>query len=183
MTGFRIDMDVGGLLRYVDQLNEGCEAAVRPAAQAGADIVYAQVKTNVNALGKVTGNLAKSIYQVYSRDNSGRLRAEYHVSWNYKKAPHGHLVEYGHLQRYVVYLDKRGQWKTAVRPQMRGKPRPKRNAPLSVKDAYYVPLKGGPRLVGAKSFLRRAATPEAKRLAQNAMTDRWWFELERRGLL
>lgn len=183
MTGFRIDMDVGGLLRYVDQLEDGCEVAVRPAAQAGSQVMYGLVQSNVNALGKVTGNLAKSIYQVYSRDNSGRLRAEYHVSWNYKKAPHGHLVEYGHLQRYVTYIDKRGQWKTLVRPEMRGKPRPKRDAPLSVKDAYYVPLKGGPRLVGAKSFLRRAVTPASTRTAQNAMVDRWWYELQARGLL
>lgn len=183
MSGFRIDVDLGGLLRYVDELQEGCEVAVRPAAQAGAQVMYDLVKTNVAGLGRVTGNLASSIYQVYSRDNSGPLRAEYHVSWNYRKAPHGHLVEYGHVQRYVTYLDKRGQWKTLVRPEMRGKPRPRRSAPLSVKDAYYVPLKGGPRLVGARSFLRRAVTPGNLRRAQNAMSDRWWAELERRGLL
>jgi hypothetical protein len=183
VSGFRIDMDTSGLLRYVDQLQEGCEVAVRPSAQAGAQVMYDEVQRNVNALGKKTGNLAKSIYQVFSRDNSRPLRAEYHVSWNYKKAPHGHLVEFGHLQRYVTYIDKRGQWKTLVRPEMRGRPRPKRNAPLSVKDAYYVPLKGGPRLVGAKAFLRSAATPANKRRAQNAMVDRWWWTLEQRGLL
>lgn len=186
MSGFRIDMDTSGLLRYVDQLQEGCEVAVRPSAQAGAQVMYDEVQRNVNALGKKTGNLAKSIYQKFSQDNSNRLRAEYHVSWNYSKAPHGHLVEYGHLQRYVTYIDKRGQWKTLVRPEMRGKRRPRgRRGPalLARMDAYYVPLKGGPRLVGAKSFLRRARTPANVRRAQNAMVDRWWWTLEQRGLL
>lgn len=182
-TGFRIDMDISGFLGYVDALQDGCEVAVRPAAQAGAQVMYDLVKTNVNALGQKTGNLRKSIYQVFSRDNSGPVRAEYHISWNNKKAPHGHLVEFGHVQRYVTYIDKRGQWKTLVRAEMRGKPRPKRTAPLSVKDAYYVPLKGGPRLVGARAFVRSAITPGNIRRSQDAMVARWWNELEARGLL
>lgn len=181
MSGFRIDVDIGSL--GMDAIAEGAEAAVRPAAQAGAQVFYETVKVNVGALGKVTGNLASSIYQVYSRDNSGKSRAEYHVSWNRKKAPHGHLVEFGHLQRYVTYLDKRGQWRTLVRPNMVGKPKPKRNAPQAVKDAYYVPLKGGPRIVGAKSFVRKAMSPPIVRRARNAMIDRFWWELENKGLL
>lgn len=181
MSGFRIDVDLGDL--GMDQLSDGAEAAARPSAQAGAQVFYDQVKANVRGIGRKTGNLDLSIYQVYSRDNSSKARAEYHISWNRKKAPHGHLVEFGHVQRYVVYIDKRGEWKTAVRPHMRGKPRPKRNAPLAVKDAYYMPLKGGPRIVGAKSFVRSAATPPIQRRARNAMVDRFWWELEQRGLL
>lgn len=181
MTAFSITLDLSDL--GLDELATGAEEAVRPAAQAGAQVFYDRVKANVTKLGRVTGNLAGSIYQVYSKDNSGRGRAQYHISWNRKKAPHGHLVEYGHVQRYVVYIDKRGQWKTLVRPKMAGKPRPKRNAPQAVKDAYYVPLKGGPRLVGAKSFLRAAATPDAQRAARNAMVDRYWFALQEKGLL
>lgn len=181
MSGFHIEVDLGDL--RLDALADGAEAAVRPAAQAGAQVFYDRVKANVRGLGRKTGNLERSIYQVYSRDNSGKARAEYHVSWNRKKAPHGHLVEFGHIQRYVVYIDKRGQWKTLVRPSMRGKPKPKRSAPLSVKDAYYVPLKGGPKMVGAKRFIGSAATPSMRRLAQNTMIDSYWFELERRGLL
>src|SRR5205085_5719958 len=41
------------------------------------------------------GALKASIYQVFSKDNSGSGHATYHVSWNAKKAPHGHLVEFG----------------------------------------------------------------------------------------
>lgn len=181
MSGFRIDVDLSGL--GMDELVKGAEDAVRPAAQAGAQVFYDQVKRNVRQLGRRTGNLDKSIYQVYSRDNSGPGRAQYHVSWNNTKAPHGHLVEFGHVQRYVVYVDKRGQWQTAVRPAMRGKPRPKRSAPLAVKDAYYVPLRGGPRVVGARSFIRSAQTSAVVSSARTAMVDRWVAELQRRGLL
>jgi len=181
MSGLRIDVDLSQL--GMDELADGAEAAVRPAAQAGAQVFYDQVKANVSKIGRKTGNLARSIYQVYSRDNSSKAVAQYHISWNQKKAPHGHLVEFGHLQRYVTYIDKRGQWKTLVRPEMRGKPRPKRNASLAVKDAYYVPLKGGPKLVGARSFIRSTDTPASRNAARNAMVDRFWFTLEQRGLL
>jgi hypothetical protein len=181
MSGFRINVDVGDL--GMDRIADGAEAAVRPSAQAGAQVFYAAVKTNVGAIGKVTGNLASSIYQVYSRDNSNKARAEYHISWNRKKAPHGHLVEFGHLQRYVVYVDKRGQWRTLVRPHMVGKPKPKRNAPQAVKDAYYMPRKGGPILVGARSFVRKATSPQIVRQARNAMVDRFWWDMEHKGLL
>ena len=181
MAAFSLSLDLGDL--GMDKLAEGAEEAARPAAQAGAQVFYDRAKANVAKLGKVTGSLDSSIYQVFSQDNSGKGRAQYHVSWNRKKAPHGHLVEYGHVQRYVVYIDKRGQWKTLVRPDMAGKPRPKRSAPQAVKDAYYVPLKGGPRVVGAKSFIRAAATPEVARAARNAMVDRYWFTLQEKGLL
>lgn len=181
MSGFRIEVDLSAL--RLDTLADGAEAAVRPAAQAGSQVFYDEVKTKVRALGRKTGNLEQSIYQVFSQDNSVAGRAEYHVSWNRRKAPHGHLVEFGHMQRYVVYIDKRGQWKTLVRPNMAGKPRPKRSASQAVKDAYYVPLKGGPRLVGARSFVRAAAAPPVARRARNAMVDRFWFDLERKGLL
>lgn len=179
--GFAIGVDLGDL--GMDALADGAEAVVRPAAQAGAQVFYNQVRANVGRLGRITGNLARSIYQVYSADNSRPGVAQYHISWNQRKAPHGHLVEFGHVQRYVVYIDKRGQWKTLVRPEMRGKPRPKRSASQAVKDAYYVPLKGGPRIVGAKSFIRAAQTPDITRRARNAMVDAFWYGLEQKGLL
>ena len=41
------------------------------------------------------GLLKGSIYQVYSKSNSGADHATYHISWNHHIAPHGHLVENG----------------------------------------------------------------------------------------
>ena len=36
----------------------------------------------------------------------------YSVSWNSKRAPHGHLQEFGRWQPYRVYQDKDGNWRT-----------------------------------------------------------------------
>ena len=89
----------------IDGMASEVAAALRPAAQAGAQVLYDAVLTNVRSLHKVTGNLERSIYQAFSADNSGPLLATYHISWNARKAPHGHLVEYGHLQRYEITYD------------------------------------------------------------------------------
>lgn len=181
MPAFSISLDLAGL--GLDQLTEGAEKAIRPAAQAGAQVFYDHVKANVAKLGKKTGNLDGSIYQAFNNGSSGPGHAQYTVSWNQQKAPHGHLVEFGHVQRYVVYVDQRGQWKTLVRASMVGKRKPPRKAPQSVKDAYYVPLKGGPRIVPPKSFIRSAATPEVARAVSQAMFDRYWLALKEMGLL
>lgn len=120
------------------ELEGDIHKAVRPAAQAAADVLYHAVLTNVDAIGKETGNLRSAIYQAFSEDQSkvageGYSRATYHVSWNAKKAPHGHLVEYGHIQKYKVYLGKDGKWYTNKR------------APLAA-----------PKQVGARPFIRPA---------------------------
>lgn len=98
-------MDTTGLNQWLDELAAEANAAVRPAAQAGAQVLYDEVKRNVGRLKRKTGNLERSIYQAFSPDNSGDGKVTYHVSWNRKKAPHGHLVEFGHLQRYEVSFD------------------------------------------------------------------------------
>lgn len=105
-------------LRSVDAVFDGIESdvagAVRPAAQAGAQVLYEEVRCNVFGIGRKTGNLADSIYQVYSKDRSIEgEKAIYHVSWNARKAPHGHLVEFGYMQRYRVFLGKSGKWITS----------------------------------------------------------------------
>lgn len=150
-----------GFERMLDQLGTDVEAAARPAAQAAAAVFYRAVQSNVAAIGKDTGNLARGIYHAYSRDNSAPGRAVYHISWNARKAPHGHLVEFGHVQRYRVYINKRGEWKTMIRPGMAGKKKPSRDASQAVKDAYYVPL-AAPRQVAAQPFVRPALAKAAE---------------------
>lgn len=100
-----IKFDAKGLNAGLDQLAAGAEANVRPAAQAGAQVLYEEVLARVPVAkrdrttksGRIIarGALKASIYQAFSEDNSGEGRATYHVSWNYRKAPHGHLVEFG----------------------------------------------------------------------------------------
>jgi HK97 gp10 family phage protein len=171
MPSFSLDVDIDDLLSSVGAMQERAEAAARPAAQAAAQVLYDAVQANVARIKKHTGNLDRSIYQAYSIDNSGPGRATYHISWNAKKAPHGHLVEYGHMQRYVYYQDDAGNIRPMVRPGKEGTPKPKQRASQAVKDAYYVPLEGGPRLVAARPFIRPAvakmneAMDEAKRVA------------------
>jgi HK97 gp10 family phage protein len=148
-------VDLGGLNSYLDELGDAAEEGARPAAQAAAQVLYDDVMQNVSSIGRTTGNLANAIYQAYSSANSGPGYATYHVSWNAKKAPHAILVEFGHMQRYKSYVGKDGNWYTAVRQEMRGKPKPKRGASQSVKDAYYVPLPA-PKQVAAKPFIRPA---------------------------
>ena len=155
MNIISINVDLGSLDSLLAEKRDKVEAAARPAAQAGAQVIYDAVKANVAAIGSKSGNLSKSIYQAFSESNSSPGKATYHISWNARKAPHGHLVEFGHIQRYKVYVGKDGKWYTAVRPNMRGKPKPSRRASQSVKDAYYVPLPT-PKQVAARPFIRPA---------------------------
>lgn len=108
-----IKFDQAGADAWLDGLQAKSRDAIRPAAQAGAQVLYNEVTLNVSRIGKVTGNLASSIYQVYSKDNSTPDRATYHVSWNAVKAPHGHLVEYGHIQTRKAYVGSDGNWYTS----------------------------------------------------------------------
>ena len=102
---FSIKADTSGLERWLDELGDAAEKAARPAAQAAAQVLYDEVKRNVGRIKRKTGNLERSIYQVFSASKSDQGKATYHVSWNARKAPHGHLVEFGHLQRYEVSFD------------------------------------------------------------------------------
>jgi hypothetical protein len=131
--GFTIKFDTSPIDRMLDQFEGNIQEALRPAAQAGAQVLYDAVKRNVANINSVTGNLSSSIYQVYS-DQSRPNKAVYHISWNARKAPHGHLVEYGYIQKYRVIVDKNGNFKT-----LKSKPLPE------------------PKYIPGKAFVRSAA--------------------------
>lgn len=157
---FQIRADTSGLEDYLDALAEDAQEAIRPAAQAGVQVLYDQIKANVAQLGRVTGNLENSIYQYYSDENSqDGVRASYNASWNHKKAPHGHLVEYGYLQRYQYRPDGMGPM---VRAGMEGKKKPGRRASQAEKNAYYVTL-DTPKHVPGKFFVQRAGDSAMER--------------------
>lgn len=168
-----ITADLSALDSLINGMSESVESATRPAAQAAAQVLYNEVKANVDKIGKKSGNLAASIYQVFSADNSSAQKATYHVSWNARKAPHGQLVEYGHMQRYQYYRDKLGNVRPMVRPEMQGKPRPGRRASQATKDAYYVTLPA-PRQVAARPFVRPAMAklPQALEAAKAELLKR-----------
>lgn len=154
----KITADLTGMRRLLDDLGDAVDEARRPAAQAMAQVLYDRVKLNVSKIGKVTGNLDSSIYQKFSPELSTEGKSVYNISWNHLKAPHGHLVENGYIQRYEVRLGKNGKWYTAVRPEAiaAGMRRPGRRATQAQKDAYYLPRPGGPVQWLGKAFVREA---------------------------
>lgn len=146
-----IDIPMTSIERMLDGMAGDVEEAARPAAQAAAQVLYDAVKINIASIGRKTGNLERAIYQAFSKDNSGPGRATYHISWNHRKAPHGHLVEYGHLQRYHVYIGTDGKWHTD------------KSQPLKQ-----------PRQVAARPFVRPAMAkfPEAIAWAERVLLQR-----------
>lgn len=168
-----VNFDVQRLVDYLDGFGEQVQEALRPAAAAGAKVLYDRVKLNVAGLGRVTGNLDRSIYRVLSEANTTANRVVYHVSWNHIKAPHGHLVEYGYMRRYEYYQNEQGQVRIKVRPEARGKKKPSRSAPAAAKAAYYVMLPT-PVMVPGKAFVRSAvsAFDDAYRAAEAEMARR-----------
>ncbi len=84
-------------------------SATRPAAQAGAQVIYDEAR-RLAPVSKYAhmfhgthgvygpyspGSLRDAIYQVFSKDNSSESKATYHISWNAKKAPYAWMVELG----------------------------------------------------------------------------------------
>ena len=103
-----ITFDANQLSKRLNKVKENINAAVRPAAQAGAQVLYEAVKRNAPRSEKAhvfygtngkylfqAGTLKDSIYQVYSKDRSGEQKAVYHIAWNHQKCPYGFMVEFG----------------------------------------------------------------------------------------
>ena len=107
--GMGVRMNVAAFKEQLRAEVDKLHAATRPAAQAGAEIIYqrARLEAPVSAdshyfyiRGKkygpyAPGNLRDSIYQVYSRDNSFKDIATYHISFNKSEAPYGFIVHNG----------------------------------------------------------------------------------------
>jgi HK97 gp10 family phage protein len=156
MSSVSIKFDADKAFAALDNLSETATKAARPAAQAGAQVFYDEVNSNVARIKKKTGNLASSIYQVYSKDNSDEKRATYHISWNARKAPHGHLVEYGHIMTRKAYIGSDGNWYTSK------------------------VLLASPKQVAAKPFIRPAYDSKAQ-VALEVARDKW-IELTKEAL-
>lgn len=63
------------------------------------------------------GALRDSIYLAYKEAKSTGENVTYAVTWNSKKAPHGHLLEFGHWQPYVVRKTPTGYYTTKVKKE------------------------------------------------------------------
>lgn len=58
------------------------------------------------------GVLAAAIYLARDTDAETKTMFAYTISWNARKAPHGHLVEFGHWRTHAVYKAANGEWYT-----------------------------------------------------------------------
>lgn len=98
-----------GMHQKIVQIQE----ATRPAAQAGAQVLYDAARMNARTQVMTSlkahwfygthqkylfqpGTLINSIYQVHSKRNSAPGRETYHVSYNMTECPYFHMVEFGH---------------------------------------------------------------------------------------
>mgnify|MGYP003587059508 FL=1 len=104
-SSFAMNFDLAAANGEIEPIGAKASSKMRPAAQAAAQVLYDEVLQRVPVAkrdktlksGRVIkpGALKAAIYQAYSGDQSTPSRATYHISWNAKKAPHGHLVENG----------------------------------------------------------------------------------------
>jgi HK97 gp10 family phage protein len=113
VSTFSVVCDTSGLDALIDDMADKADAAARPAAQAGAQVFYDDVRRRVPVSRKGhwfhgtsfklngtkywfdAGSLRDAVYQVFSKDNSGQGFATYHVAWNHQKVPYGFMVEFG----------------------------------------------------------------------------------------
>jgi hypothetical protein len=126
---------------------------------------------NASGLTAQIDALHENIFQKYVVEKSLEgVKATYHISWNKGRgratptAPHGHLIEFGWVQRYATYIGSDGEWYTAVQAKNRGKKAPwagqkggAKKASQAVKDDWFVMRKNGPVQWTPKSFLRSSA--------------------------
>ena len=114
------DFDAKALTDQIDALKVKAETAIRPAAQAGAQVFYEAVLATVpvskkghwfqgtTAKGSSSpqqkraasywfepGSLKGAIYQVFSKSDSSKDMSIYHVAWNHRKVPYGFMVALG----------------------------------------------------------------------------------------
>ncbi len=102
----KVEFDFSGLERQLDSITEAASDAVRPAAQAGAQVFYDEVKSRAPRSEKAhstkgkkqtyqPGNLQRAIYQAYADESVEGKEAVYAISWNKSKAFYGQFVEFG----------------------------------------------------------------------------------------
>ena len=101
-----IAFDFSKIAAKLDGITKAATDAVRPAAQAGAEVFYQEVKQRVPVSAKAhstkgkkqtftPGTLRKAIYQAFADKESGDGKASYRISWNKSHAFYGRFVEFG----------------------------------------------------------------------------------------
>lgn len=119
----RTSVDISSVISGLEKLGAAQESIARSMGAAMGVEVRDEAKIRVPVGtedgGSITPGLLKSaIYVAYDDQrrllNPGAYR--YTVSWNSKKAPHGHLVEFGHWMPYKYVRDDDGNYWTIDQP-------------------------------------------------------------------
>lgn len=171
MTTTIITASLNGFRAALDKVGAEMLDAARPAAYDGSDVILAEINSKVASMGQRKGLLHNAIYRVFARRSQDDVPI-YDVGVNMRKAPHWHLIEYGHWRYYAAKQLPNGDWVTLKRKGAKGK-KPSRKASKAVKDAYYIPLKT-PVWVPARPYLRpaKAALPQALAAARKTFLER-----------
>lgn len=112
-ASFGVTLDLKAIQDWVDAMQADVQQALRPAAQAGAEVLYRQVLANVPVGQRGhwfhgtsfrkngtkywfdSGTLRRAIYQAYASQESGPWRPVYSVGVNPRRAPYAYMVELG----------------------------------------------------------------------------------------
>jgi hypothetical protein len=105
----KAQLDVSGWTKALDGLaGEKRVSLARSMCVAGGEVLRDEAKL----LAPVDeGVLKDAIYLAYKDALSDESRQVYSVSWNHLKAPHGHLVEFGHWRVNEVVKLPDGTWR------------------------------------------------------------------------
>lgn len=116
MSASAVNMQLtGDLTSGLDALEKRVKEEVMVSGVAAmARVIYDEVKLNVQPprIGQKTGNLASGVYRYFATAKSSEYVKKYFVGVNHKKAPHWHLIEYGHWQPYQTVQLASGAWVT-----------------------------------------------------------------------
>lgn len=146
----KIEFDASAVLKNLAALADPVHSVARHMGVAVGSAMRDEAKANVNS---VTGKLKSAMVLKYDGAPAAGGSVRYVVTWNRKKAPHGHLVEFGHRITHEVLRLPDGSIRTG-----------NKLPPAEWRD------------VAAKPFLRPAlgtVTPRALSIAVAAGSARW----------
>lgn len=114
--GLQATFDTSGWSAALDRLLGPARVSLaRSMAVAGGEVLRDEAKARVNSHN---GVLANAMYLAFRDVRSSDKEVQYAVTWNKSKAPHGHLVEFGHWQIYAVVRKPDGTYVTDKRRRL-----------------------------------------------------------------
>ncbi|MDG2524645.1 HK97 gp10 family phage protein [Stenotrophomonas sp. HITSZ_GD] len=104
-------VNLSSALAGLDNLGEMTTSVARSMGVAAGQAVRGEAKARAPV---DDGTLRDSIYLAYREGESSDARVVYQISWNSKKAPHGHLLEFGHWRTNVLVRGEDGKWRATT---------------------------------------------------------------------